>query len=228
MATTALRNTSLTLSQYKIRTSPITHLVVEDPFGDPKVLAAFLRWPRALEEFSLRHDLEDLSSQLLVQMLHPHKRHLRRIHLDKCKQAQDLAQSFDSSVFENLECLRLHMTNLKGDPTQVAPALFNGPIQETLVLDYRSSRFVDMDWFKLFVQAVGSHCHAALPKQRQIILVGDRFARYPLNNKQMESMLELGELARETGVKLVHTGVGDQMYPMYEEYVRPVGEKNII
>lgn len=105
-----------------------------------------------------------------------------------------------------MECLRLHITNLDDDPIQAALCFFRGPIQETLVVDY-SPEDVTIDWLGLFVQAVGIHCPAALPKQKRIILVAEEDE---LTHKQERTIRKLGESVLEAGVRLVHIGAKDR------------------
>lgn len=95
-----LQNTLLKPSQDIIRTSPVTHFAAHFNDIHPEILAAFLQWPRVPEEFSLRgYEDEGFTLQLLFQMLSPQTLHLLRIHLDRLTQAQNSAQSFDSSIF---------------------------------------------------------------------------------------------------------------------------------
>ena len=162
-------------------TSFITHLRVYYYSGCPEVLCSLIRWSRALEEFSFANYVNwdgELSFQLLFRMLSHQRFHLRRIELDVLELAEDTACSFDTSAFPELECLKVHAANVKDNPTQAALALFQGPKQDTLVLDYslRNQDLVspvDSDWLELFIKEVGAQGNATLPKNRRIIVVTD-------------------------------------------------------
>lgn len=216
--------------------SSVTHIRVYRYQGRPGILSSFLRWPSALEEFSFTSIFSSLthsfSFQRLFQLLFPQRFHLRRIELGYLNTTQDSAYFFDTSAFPKLECLRVNKADVQGDPTQAALALFRGPNQDTLVLDYPPNEPpyeipIDTSWLEVFIKTVGAQYETVFPKKKRRILVtyscfNDKSSRnLSLNEPILKQLNDIMELAWELGIKFSYFELSKEDWELDPSFEKP-------